>query len=289
MIDLHLQVRTADRQDHQALSSLMFFETHAHRHLDWRMPLDWLGSPYFWVIEENQRILAALACPPDPQGVFWIRLFIHSGSVASGWAWPALWETARGAIAERGGGMTGAIVRQDWFQGLLHQSGFSQPQSIVMLEWRGRPIIPSAPSNGFHIRPMRRDDLPAIEAVDAEAFGPFWHNSLDALERAFSVSTSANVAESHGRLAAYQISTGSSAGAHLARLAVRKEAQGFGLGAALVSDLILQMRSRHIALLTVNTQSDNAASLALYQRLGFVRTGEEFPVFRFAVDGSSGG
>jgi ribosomal protein S18 acetylase RimI-like enzyme len=289
MIELQLQVRTADRQDHQALSSLMFFETHAHRHLDWRMPLDWLGSPYFWVIEENQRLLAALACPPDPQGVFWIRLFVHSGSVPAGWAWPSLWETAHREIAACGGGVTGAIVRQDWLQRLLLQSGFSQPESIVMLEWRGRPVLRSALANGYRLRPMTRADLPAVAQVDADSFGPFWHNSLDALERALSVSISAQVAENQGRLAAYQISTGSSAGAHLARLAVRKEAQGSGLGAALVSDLILQMRSRNIERLSVNTQSDNAASLALYQRLGFVRTGEEFPVFRFVVDGSSGG
>ena len=283
MIDLHLQVRTADPRDHQALSSLIFFETHAHRHLDWRMPLDWLGSPYFWVLEDNQRIIAALACPPDPPGVAWIRLFAHNGTVAPGWAWPALWESAQREVAQRGGAVAAAIVRQDWFQRLLIQAGFQQLQSIVLLEWRGRPIVMPRLSSEFYIRPLTVNDLPAVAEVDLDAFGPFWHNSLDMLERAYSASVSAKVVEANGRLLGYQLSTGHSTGAHLARLAVRKEAQRLGLGKALVSDLILEMRGRAVNYITVNTQSDNRASLALYQQLGFTRTGEQYPVYTFDI------
>ncbi|MEW5938966.1 MAG: GNAT family N-acetyltransferase [Chloroflexota bacterium] len=287
MIDLHLQVRPAAREDYQALSSLIFFETHAHRHLDWRMPLDWLGSPYFWVLEDDRRALAALACPPDPPGVAWIRLFVHSGAAPPGWAWPALWESARRDMAALGGAQVAAIVRQDWFRRVLLESGFQPMQPIVMLEWRGRPVMPPALAPGFRLRPMTSADLPEAARVDAESFGPFWMNSLDALTRAFSMRTSAALAEDpQGRVAAYQISTANASGAHLARLGVRKEAQGRGLGRALVADLIRQMRGRNVERLTVNTQADNAASLALYQGLGFVRTGEEFPVVRFDVGGS---
>jgi ribosomal protein S18 acetylase RimI-like enzyme len=66
---------------------------------------------------------------------------------------------------------------------------------------------------------------------------------------------------------------------HLARLAVRNEAQGRGVGSALVRDLIQRLISKNRQRITVNTQADNAASLALYQKLGFVRTGEQYPVF----------
>jgi len=289
MINIQLQVRPAGQQDYQALSSLIFFETHAHRHLDWRMPLDWLGSPYFWVLEDEQRILAALACPPDPPGVAWIRLFVHGGAVTPGWAWPALWEYARRDIANMGGAQVAAIVRQEWFRRTLLESGFQPMPSIVMLEWLGRPALPPALSNGFRLRPITHADLPEVARVDAEAFGAFWANSLDALTRAFSIKTSAMVVEdAQGHATAYQISTANAAGAHLARLAVRPEAQGRGLGRALVADLILQMRGRGIERLTVNTQANNSASLALYQKLGFIRTGEDFPVIRFDVGGSYG-
>ena len=72
-------------------------------------------------------------------------------------------------------------------------------------------------------------------------------------------------------------------GAHLARLAVRKEAQGQGIGRALLTDLFIQMRKRGLERLTVNTQDDNVTSLALYQKTGFIRTVEQFPVFVYEL------
>ncbi|MBP8165280.1 MAG: GNAT family N-acetyltransferase, partial [Anaerolineales bacterium] len=71
---------------------------------------------------------------------------------------------------------------------------------------------------------------------------------------------------------------GSMLGAHLARLGVGKTAQGRGVGTALVNDLIQALGSMQINRLSVNTQSDNSISLALYKKMGFVRTGESFPV-----------
>jgi ribosomal protein S18 acetylase RimI-like enzyme len=283
MIGLQLQVRPAAPSDHQALSSLIFFETHVHRHLDWRAPLDWLGSPDFWVAEENGRILAALACPADPPGVAWIRLFIHSGSIPAGLAWSRLWERAKYALAERGGTEVGIIAQQQWIRPLLLDSGFDLPQTIVLLEWQGRPVLMPELPFGIHLRAMTEEDLPAVAEVDASAFAPFWTNSLDSLRRAFPQSTYSTVMESDEGLLAYQLSTGHPLGAHLARLAVRKEAQGNRLGEALVADLILHIRQRGLSRLTVNTQSDNRTSLSLYQKMGFLRTGEEFPVYRYEV------
>jgi ribosomal protein S18 acetylase RimI-like enzyme len=89
------------------------------------------------------------------------------------------------------------------------------------------------------------------------------------------------VAEDAQGLAGYQISTANPFGSHLARLAIRPDAQNQGLGSAIVADLIQRLRGRGHNRLTVNTQSDNQASLALYDKMGFVLTGERFPVFRF--------
>jgi len=284
MIGLNLQARPAGLQDRQAISSLVFYENHAHRHLDWRHPLDWLGSPYFWLMEENGRALAALACPPDPPGIAWVRLFAFGGQVSAVEAWSSLWELARGEIARRGGAQVAVIAMQGWMRELLARTAFDRVQSVVMLEWKGRPVLgPSLPT-GVSLRPLAESDLPAAEQVDAEAFDPLWHISLDNLRRAFSQAIVATVIESQGRLLGYQLSTGKPLGAHLARLAVRKEAQGFGLGAALVADLLGQMRRRGAALITVNTQNDNHASLAVYRKMGFLRTGEEYPVFRYYVN-----
>jgi ribosomal protein S18 acetylase RimI-like enzyme len=284
MIGTNLQVRSAGLQDRQLISNLIFFQNHAHRHLDWRHPLDWLGSPYFWLIEEDGRAQAALACPPDPPGIAWMRLFAYAGQISALEAWSALWEKARREIARLGGAQVAVIAMQQWMSDLLVRANFDRRQSIVMLEWRGRPILQPFLPAGTTLRLMTESDLRAVEEIDADAFDSLWNISLDNLHRAFSQAALATVIESQGRMLGYQLSTGKPAGAHLARLAVRKDAQGFGLGAALVADLVGQMRRRGADLISVNTQSDNRISLNLYQKMGFIRTGEEYPVFQYFVN-----
>jgi ribosomal protein S18 acetylase RimI-like enzyme len=82
----------------------------------------------------------------------------------------------------------------------------------------------------------------------------------------------------------YQLSTKNPLGAHLARLGVKPEAQGRGVGSMLVSHLIQALGANQLGRLSVNTQADNTASLSLYKKLGFVRTGEHFPVFVYPID-----
>ena len=70
-------------------------------------------------------------------------------------------------------------------------------------------------------------------------------------------------------------------GGHLARLAVRPDAQRKGIGTALVRDMLWQFERRGAERVTVNTQEDNQASLTLYQKAGFELTGESYPVFQY--------
>ncbi|MGE5462590.1 MAG: hypothetical protein ACM3PS_04505, partial [Syntrophothermus sp.] len=88
-------VRTADLNDHQQLSNLIFFETHLHRHLDWRSPIEWLGAPFYWALEEGGQITAALACPPEVDRIAWVRLFVYTGHWSPEDAWSMIWSTAR--------------------------------------------------------------------------------------------------------------------------------------------------------------------------------------------------
>jgi ribosomal-protein-alanine N-acetyltransferase len=284
MIATSLQVRPAAAADQRQIADLMYFEAHIHRHLDWRPPLDWLGSAHYWVIEEHSRLLAALACPQDPPGIAWVRLFVHSASLGGLEAWSALLDAARLEIAAAGGALLAAIALQPWFQDILQHSGFHVQQQIVLLEWTNQPSEARAQPLGVSLRPMRREDLPAVADVDADAFVPLWANTLDALQKAYAQAVYASVAEKDGRLIGYQLSTGTPFGGHLGRLAVRSEAQGRGIGEALIGGLLQYLRAHGLWRLTVNTQADNEPSLKLYQKLGFVRTGEVYPVFTFRVD-----
>ena len=283
MVGENLQVRSAVQTDRRPLANLMQFSPYSHRHLDWRYPLDWIGSPPFLVLEEQDQIISALACPPDPPEVAWIRLFVASGKVSLEDSWRKLWEAARSYLAGRGRFMAAAIVLQEWYNSLLIASGFSTRQSIVMLEREGRLPVEGSLPPGYSIRTMLQYDLPAVAQVDAAAFDLLWQNSLQALELAYPQAVLATVAEADGQMLGYQLSTRNPVGAHLARLAVRPQQQGHGLGHALVADLIQQAERHGMFRLTVNTQNDNIASLALYQRLGFRETGERYPVYQLQI------
>lgn len=275
-------VRPADSSDHQQISNLVFFETRLHRHLDWRSPLEWLGAPFYWVLEENGQITAALACPVEAMGIAWVRLFVHTSHLTADHGWDLLWSAARPEIARAGGANVAAIAMQPWFQGLLAGSGFVNRQRIVMLEWHYQPVAPHR-ADGVRVRRMTETDLPEVEQTDSASFEPLWRNSTETLERAFSQALLASVAEDETGIVGYQITTGNGQRAHLARLAVHPSVQGRGAGKALLGDVFGAMAESGIFRLTVNTQSDNVTSLNLYQRMGFVRTGEQYPVYTFNV------
>jgi ribosomal protein S18 acetylase RimI-like enzyme len=275
-------VRPADLADHQQLSRLLFFESRLHRHLDWRTPLDWLGDPFFWALEDGGRITAALACPSEIDRVAWIRLFVHAAGWSAADAWDPLWQTAKDAIARSGGDVVGAIAMQPWFQTVLAASGFENRQGIVLLEWRYQPWARNEAA-AIRVRTMTENDLPAVAQVDAAAFVPLWQNPLSTLHNAFAQSLIGTVAEDDHGILGYQLTTGSGQRAHLARLAVHPHRQGRGAGRMLLGDLFAQLTAHGIGRLSVNTQSDNSASLKLYERMGFVRTGEHHPVYTFQL------
>jgi ribosomal-protein-alanine N-acetyltransferase len=281
-------VRPAGLNDHQQLSNLVFFETHLHRHLDWRSPLEWLGAPFYWALDEGNRIAAALACPTEARGIAWIRLFVYAGNWLAENAWSVLWSAARNDIAGAGGATVAAIAMHSWFRNLLSASGFEVHQSIVMLEWWNRPWL-EREANGVRVRRMDESDLPEVWRMDSASFTPLWQNSQETLRRAFSQAFIATVAENEDGLVGYQVSTGGRAHAHLARLAVHPSVQGRGAGRALLSDLFTRLAQTGIPKLTVNTQNDNVSSLNLYQKMGFIRTGEQYPVYTFNISGSGRG
>ena len=257
--------------------------------LDWRSPLEWLGAPFYWALDEGGQIMAALACPTERDGIAWVRLFVYMGRWSAESAWNMLWSTAKQEIAQAGGAKVAAIAIQPWFQELLAASGFENSQQIVMLEWRGfaSQLSASHEASGIHIRKMIEADLPEVEKTDAASFDPLWQNPLETLQRAFAQALYATVAENERGIIGYQLSTGGGQRAHLARLAVHPTVQGKGAGRALLSDLFAYLRYAGISRLSVNTQSDNQVSLSLYQRMGFVRTGEQYPVYTFDISAYS--
>jgi len=126
-------------------------------------------------------------------------------------------------------------------------------------------------------------DLPVVEEIDRLAFPPLWQNSLSGLTKAFNQTGISTVAIKDGEIVGYQISTAMTIYGHLARLAVHPECQREGIAYTLVYDLLKRFDQRGFWRVTVNTQSDNRASLRLYEKFGFERTSEEIPVYSLRI------
>ena len=275
------RLRPAELADRMAINRLVSFETYVHRHLGWRAPADWLGSHPYWVIEQDDTVKAALACPPDPADVAWLRLFAARGEIHPKLAWETLWEKARAELAGTAADVVVALSLFRWTNKILREAGFEQHGEVVMLRWE-------EPRGGLHppkfrgiIRPLTDRDLAEVQAVDNTAFEKIWRHSARALQIGLNKSIWATVAEDERGILGYQMSTPSVTGGHLARLAVRPELQGSGVGYALVHNLIERFTSRSALDITVNTQSYNASSLVLYKKANFVRTGETFRVYHY--------
>ncbi len=277
-----LTIRNASQDDFQNLSDLIHFGAYVHRHLDWRSPLDWLGHSPFVILERGHSLLAALSCPTELEELSWIRLFAYSVELDAQNTWQALFERALQSFPHKEIPTIAALSLQNWFTYILLNNQFRHLHNIVVLQWVGEtPIKPSlAPE--YTLRPMLAEDLPAVETVDHAAFERIWQISFWELQQAFQLSIYATVLQHGNRIVGYQISTANGRNIHLARLAVHKDFQRQHLGSTLVFDLLNESQKKNADTITVNTQHTNQKSLALYQKMNFFTTNEQFPVLVYS-------
>jgi ribosomal-protein-alanine N-acetyltransferase len=278
-----LTVRHALISDRNSLANIFHFEPFVHRHLDWRPPLDWLGYEPYLILEKQERPVAALACPPDPPGIAWIRVFSCQSRFPADTAWKLLWESAKENLKQMEVDSAAAIPLKDWFLNTIIKHGFKLQHHVVVLAWEKDNLDVLPTPSPVKIRRMRQEDLEKVHQIDQEAFGLIWRNSYESLQLAFNQAAYATVAENEDGITGYQISTPSPLGAHLARLAVTPRIQNQGIGYSLVYDLQQQFTNMRLSRLTVNTQDINQSSLALYDKAGFVRTGESYPVYLYDI------
>jgi len=280
MDEIDYTIRTAMPSDRSRLANLIHFGAYIHQHLDWKPPLDWIGSKPYLLVEKGGDLFATLACPPDLPEITWIRLFAANSLVNVGRAWRLLWEAANEELSQIRKIRVVAISLQSWFNELLEESEFEHSDNVIVLMWERATSFPKPAHASFTIRPMMPEDLEIIEVIDHDAFGLVWKNSLDSLELAFQQSSLASVAEIGDEIVGYQYSTSSAMGGHLARLAVKTSMQGQGIGYLLVHHVLNQFSKQGVRHVTVNTQEKNIASLALYSKAGFSITGESYRVYQ---------
>ena len=279
------KIRPANLADNAKLRKLLESRSFSQRHLGWESPLDWLGKDPFFVLEEKGEILAALGCPPDEDDICWLRVFAVRSGYPVKQAWEQLWEASWNWLKDNNPGLViNSLVVQPEMKRLLPRSGFEETTRVVVLIWdRAKALWPET-NKELDVRDMTADDLPEVYKIDRQAFDLIWRNSLSQLQAAYREAFSATVIDMDRKPAAYQISTLNPLGGHLARLAVNPAYQKHGMGTRLVEDLLTRMDKNGIVEVTVNTQTNNQASLDLYQKFGFQRQAENYPVFQLRIN-----
>lgn len=162
----------------------------------------------------------------------------------------------------------------------VETAGFHMIQDLVLLEHLAPRDVPT-PTVATHRLLVGHHG--AASAVDRAAFGDDW-----ALETVAVGEVCAATPRHRGRgtgspLTGYAISGRDGKQGFLQRLAVAPEAQGQGLGRALVQDSLQWLGRWRVQQVLVNTPVDNEPALHLYQSLGFRRMSERLRVFERAL------
>lgn len=275
--------RTAQKSDQAALFSFTNNLNYLHRHLDWRDTLEWLGYEPFWILEENDHLVAALACPAEPVEVAWIRLFTAAVHASPDLAWKHLFKRAYADLVTRKPvPIIASLALQNWYEVLLKQNGFDHYQDIIVFCFDSKPPAPPRLSDEFRLREMQVKDMQGVLGIDHLAFEPIWRLSSDDLVHAVKKSSYCTVLEHNQEVVAYQMSSINGRYGHLGRLAVHPAMQHQRLGFALLQNLLEHYISQHQFWgVTLNTQDTNIDSINLYRKAGFHETGERFPVFLY--------
>jgi GNAT superfamily N-acetyltransferase len=164
--------------------------------------------------------------------------------------------------------LTAALVPHD--QAPFLEFGYQVHEPLRLLELNldpnriGRSTRPT--------RRMRRRDVAASLAIDAASFTSFWQFDADALDEAISATPTSRrrVVRSDRVVLGYAITGHTGRTGFIQRLAVDPDSRRAGVGGTLLTDGLAWLHTRGVEGVLVNTQPENEAALALYDRFGFV-------------------
>lgn len=285
----HFTLTPYRRADRQAVVDLLFHSGRVHTHLDWHESTHWIDqNPNLvrlaWL--DSGRLAAMMAASEPMDGTSWLRIIASADSLSARAVLQPLWVALADDLREHGVHTVYVLILSDWLQPVVeHALEFKYCEEIITLRRAGPNLPPYNPnSTGAPvIRNAEREDMAAMVAVDHVAFQAPWQLTRSDLRQAQRIAASVTVALHGEQIVGYQLSTLFRQSAHLARLAVLPQAQGTGVGSALVDHMTRYFLRRSVRSITVNTQLSNHRSQRLYERYGFQRNGYDLGVWRAAL------
>ncbi|MCA9957646.1 MAG: GNAT family N-acetyltransferase [Anaerolineales bacterium] len=292
--NLKAQVRPAMSSDKRDIVRLMRMSDYTHIHLDWRPPIDWLERGGFVVFAPsapaqdslagklfgNQpEVRACLAVGADPPPAAWVRVVCLQRNGRSEQVLAAMLAELEGTLRDTAVTQLGWLTMQPWPNKWLPELGFARPYEIETYYKENLQIPTHKTLPDLTIRQVEPDDMEQLAAIESLAFEPLWRHSAEGLLFASRQAFSFDVAEWNGRIVGFQLSSRSGENAHLARMTVLPEVQGQGVGSVLLAHALQAFQQHDIRYVSLNTQTDNYPSQALYKKFGFYATGQRLPVW----------
>jgi ribosomal protein S18 acetylase RimI-like enzyme len=283
-------IRQAVQADSRALVELLQTATYSHSHVDWKMPVEWLGTAGFvlserphksnWFWGNASRLEACLAVGADPLPAAWVRVVALRHVDQPGPLLAAMMEQVLPYLRALPAAELGWLAADHWPDRFLPSLGFERAYEIMGYVKEGLSV-PAGTDAPIHIRPVRQEDMATLEQIEADAFAPLWRHSAESLTLGWRQAISFDVAEWEGQVVGFQYSVRSYTGAsaHLVRMTVRPDRQGRGVGRALLIAALEGYQRLKLQAVSLNTQATNIASRRLYEKFGFRPAGEELPVW----------
>ena len=275
------------------ISTLASFQTIAKKRLlaqrrifnrlDWWLPQEWFDSQVFWGVGSSSIDAAILINPVSatPQqremigdnACAWLRWCAIADDVSASGVLPQLFEHGREALKRLDIRRVYCIAEPaHWIMPYLHDVGFTRVDDVITLVNRAssRVVVGTDSAQRCHIKPADESDLSAVFSVDTAAFAEEWRYPLFVLEKALLSCSYFAVVEVGAHIVGYLFAIISDRDAHITRLAVHPDFQGYGLGTQLLQTAIGALRKDYgVNAISVNTQASNNTSQKLYQKNGF--------------------
>lgn len=187
--------------------------------------------------------------------------------------------TVRAALEARGFDevVTAAVAPPE--RAAFLRDGYAEREQLHLLRYdltklpRSRPFW-ARRSSPPKIERGTQIHRPAVLALDTRTFDEFWQLNNDGLQDALDATPTSRIriirgADAGPSIVGYAVGGRAGSQGFLQRLAVDPDAEGQGLGSALVDDTLQWMRRRGATVAWVNTQETNKRALGLYLHLGF--------------------
>jgi len=181
------------------------------------------------------------------------------GSTALAWRHDGLSARDLALAARSGRGPAAGLPR---LEGALEPLYVRSAQAEERVRRRASAVEPTV------IRPLRREDLEAVAAIEREVFSDPWPESFFHGELA-QAGVYATLAERGGRLAGYLVAWLSGVAGHVGNLAVAPGQRRRGVARKLLEDLLERAGSLGIKSLALEVRVSNFAAQTLYRAYGF--------------------